>query len=74
MNKFQEIISSWITASNPSPEEKALSEDRAKICNKCDHRKYLKTFDVWVCNQCNCPLGRKIFSPINSCPLQKWEK
>ena len=74
MLKFVEIAKAWLAAANPTPEQQALADDRISICNKCPHRMYTKQFDVHYCGQCGCPLNKKIFSPINSCPDGRWEQ
>ena len=77
--KFKEISSAWITATNPTPEEKKLAENRAAICNGCEFRKKnTAVIDFYYCGLCGCPLDKKIFSPINleknPCPESKWDK
>jgi hypothetical protein len=73
LDKFKEIAQSWITASNPTEEEKVKAEIRIDICNECDERQYLKAFDIFICSVCKCPLNKKIYSPTKkSCPLGKW--
>ena len=74
MLKFVEIAKAWLAAANPTPEQQALADNRISICNECPHRKYTKQFDIHVCGQCGCPLSKKIFSPINSCPDKRWKQ
>jgi hypothetical protein len=74
LKKFTEIASAWITAANPSNEEKRIAEIRAAICNSCEHRKENTTIiDFYYCDLCGCPLNKKIFAQDKtSCPENKW--
>jgi hypothetical protein len=77
MNKIAEIFKSWVTAVNPSPEEQALAQYRANVCDSCDRKEYVKAINSFICGECGCPLSRKVFSPKpgpEACPLSKWEK
>lgn len=74
MLKFVEIAKAWLAAANPTSEQQALADSRISICNKCPHRKYTKQFDTHTCGLCGCPLNKKIFSPINSCPDKRWKQ
>lgn len=72
MNKIKEIAISWWRAENPTKEQSQLAEKRLSICMKCDSRRESVVFE-FVCGECGCPLGKKIFSPIGAgCPLGKW--
>jgi hypothetical protein len=76
IKKFKEIANAWITAANPTPEEKFIAAHRASICNGCEHRKQNTTLiDFYYCDLCGCPLNKKIFAQDkNSCPKSKWDK
>jgi ribosomal protein L37E len=77
MNKIAEIFKSWVTSINPSPEEQAIAQYRANVCDSCDRKEYVKAINSFICSSCGCPLSRKVFSPKpgpEACPLSKWEK
>jgi len=77
MLKITEIVKAWVAASNPTPEQQALAEYRASVCDSCEHKAYAKHIDLYYCNSCGCPLDTKIFSPLSgpqACPLAKWKK
>ena len=75
MNKFVEIAKSWISAFNPTPEQKEIADYRISECNKCIYKKKITIIDSYVCDLCGCPLQGKIFSPNkNSCPDKRWKK
>jgi len=74
MLKFVEIAKAWLAATNPTPEQQSLANYRISVCNECPNRKYLKQFNLHTCELCGCPLNKKIFSPINSCPDKRWKK
>ena len=77
MNKLLEIASAWITAANPTEEEKERAESRVTICNGCEENKLSEILDYDYCGKCGCPLSKKIFSPLpgkEACPLEKWDK
>lgn len=74
MNKIKEIAISWWRAENPTKEQSELAQRRLAICMGCDSRKESVVFG-FVCGECGCPLGKKIFTPkMGSCDLDKWNK
>ncbi len=76
MNKLLEIASSWISAANPTPEEKEKAEKRISICDSCEENRVSEVLQYHYCGKCGCPLKKKIFSPLpgkEACPLEKWE-
>ena len=73
MNKLVEITKAWIIASNPSPEEKAKALERSLVCDSCPSKAYNDMLKFYYCDECGCPFSKKIYSPINSCPLKKWK-
>jgi hypothetical protein len=76
LQKFKEITSAWIIAHKPSKEQKILAENRFTICDSCPSKKVFsdKIKLSIICNECGCPISKKIFSPeFNPCPLEKWE-
>jgi hypothetical protein len=72
--KFKDIGQAWITAANPSQEEKEKAEDRLSKCNDCEFKRQNTTLiDFYYCELCNCPLDKKIFAQDKeSCPEKKW--
>jgi hypothetical protein len=77
MLKVVEIAKAWIAAANPTPEQKAIAEYRASVCNDCPYRGYVEAINSYICKECGCPLSKKIFSPLpgkQACPDQRWEK
>jgi ribosomal protein L32 len=74
MNKIHEIAVSWWRAENPTKKQSELAQKRLAICVECDSHKESIVFG-YVCGECGCPIGKKIFTPMNgSCPLKKWDK
>ena len=45
MNKLSEIFQAWVSAANPTPEQKLLAEQRTSVCDTCEHRSYNNTFN-----------------------------
>jgi uncharacterized paraquat-inducible protein A len=75
MLKLVEIAKAWITAANPTDEQKEIAEKRISICNECEFSRYNKALDFYYCGECGCPLSKKIFTPIpgpEACPKAKW--
>ena len=72
---FKQIANAWIIAHNPSKLQLKLAEERSKICDECPSKKTITTklkIGV-VCNECGCPISKKIFTDdYNPCPLKKW--
>ena len=56
---------------SPEEEKKALS--RSAICDECPEKKHNDHLKFFYCDECGCPLSKKIYSTINSCPLKKWK-
>ena len=78
MNRLVEIFKSYVIANSPTQDQFELAENRFKICEGCEHRgSYFGTEanrNIEKCNQCGCPLSKKVFSPVfNACPLNKWK-
>lgn len=72
-----EIIDAWITALNPTAEQKSKSIERAMICGACPKLKNTTLLGIKTkkCGACGCPISKKIFSnEFNPCPLKKWEE
>jgi uncharacterized paraquat-inducible protein A len=75
MLKLVEIAKAWITAANPTDEQKEIAEKRISICNECEFSRYNKALDFHYCGECGCPLSKKIFTHIpgpEACPKAKW--
>ena len=75
MLKLVEIAKAWIAAKNPTDEQRIIAEYRVAICDKCPYKEHNKTFDVFICNKCGCPISKKIFSPKpgdEACPDKRW--
>jgi len=73
--KLVEIAKAWITAANPSDEDKEKAEKRIAICNKCEYSRHNEAIDFHYCGECGCPLKKKIFSPLpgnEACPKKFW--
>ena len=73
MNLF-EIAKAWVISFNPSKEQQELADERVKVCDSCEFKKFSSTLWIFYCSACGCPLDKKIFSPENSCPKEKWKK
>lgn len=71
---FKTIAKAWITAANPSAEEKEIAEHRLLKCNSCKYRKKSWIiFGMYYCSQCGCPLEKKIFAEDKEeCPKNYW--
>jgi hypothetical protein len=74
-SKIFSILDAWIIANNPTEQQKTLAESRLNICVQCDEfREKRKITGDPYCNECGCPIHKKIFSKkYNECPLKKWE-
>lgn len=73
--KIVGIIDAWVTAKNPTNEEKTLAEARWNVCLQCEEfREKRPVTGEPYCNECGCPLNKKIFSKVyNDCPFEKWK-
>lgn len=72
----KEIVSAWISKVHPKEEQKALAEERAKICNECDEVKEVidNVNGTRYCGQCGCLIEAKVYSyKEGACPLGKWD-
>lgn len=69
-----EIIVAWHRSRNPTEEQKAIAEQRARICDTCEHKKIIDATKTYICGGCGCPIIKKIYSPKgpDACPKQKW--
>lgn len=74
-SKVVEITKAWVVARNPTIEQKNLAEARWNVCIQCsEFREKREITGEPYCNDCGCPLNKKIFTPnYNQCPLKKWE-
>jgi hypothetical protein len=75
-SKIYTIADAWITAANPTPKQKELAEARWNMCLQCDEfREKRPVTGEPFCNDCGCPLKKKIFTrTYNECPLGKWKE
>ena len=74
-SKIVTIADAWITAANPSEQQKKLAEARWNVCSQCpEFREKRQYTGEPYCNDCGCPLNKKIFTKTyNECPLKKWQ-
>jgi hypothetical protein len=72
MNKVKEILLSYMTAMNPTQEQKEIAEKRLEICMGCEE--WSKDGLVEYCKSCGCVTKVKVFTPAGSgaCPKSKW--
>jgi hypothetical protein len=75
-SKIITIADAWITAKNPTTEQRDLAEARWNICIQCpEFREERDVTGDPYCNECGCPLKKKIFTKeFNECPLKKWKE
>ena len=68
-----DIIRAWWIAAHPTPQQSELAQNRLNICKQCDSMVDSVVFDK-KCNECGCPIGKKIFTPvIGGCPIGNWD-
>lgn len=74
-SKIITIADAWLTAANPTDSQKNLAEARWNICLQCpEFREKRDITGEPYCNDCGCPLNKKIFSKkYNECPQKKWK-
>ena len=74
-SKIIDIAEAWIIAKNPTESQKELAQARWNICIQCDEfREKRALTGEPFCNDCGCPLNKKIFAKTyNECPLKKWK-
>jgi glycosyltransferase involved in cell wall biosynthesis len=72
MNKIKEILLSYMTAMNPTEEQKEIAEKRLEICANCEF--WVQSSIRDYCNKCGCTTSAKVFSPVgaDACPEKKW--
>ena len=72
MNKVKEILLSYMTAMNPTQEQKEIAEKRLEICADCEF--WVQSTMRDYCNKCGCTTSAKVFSPVgaDACPEKKW--
>ncbi len=74
MFDLREIAKAWWIASKPTKEQSELAMKRLAICKGCDSMIESAVFK-FKCNECGCPIGKKIFTPkMGTCDLHKWDK
>lgn len=74
--KLVEIARSWKIATNPTPEQQAVAEERLSVCDQCPSKEFKALIMTYTCAECGCPLSKKIYTPVgpSGCPLNKWER
>ncbi len=70
MGKINNIGSGWFKSVVHTKQEQGKAEARKKICGGCDENKELMGFNY--CGKCYCPISKKVYSPMDKCPLGKW--
>jgi uncharacterized paraquat-inducible protein A len=75
-SKIIDIAEAWVIAKNPTESQKTLAQGRWNICIQCpEFREKRPVTGEPFCNDCGCPLNKKIFSKTyNECPLKKWKE
>ena len=75
-SKIIDIAEAWVIAKNPTESQKVLAQGRWNICIQCtEFREKRPVTGEPFCNDCGCPLNKKIFSKTyNECPLKKWKE
>lgn len=76
MLNFKQIIEAWTISFKPTDEQRKLAELRGSVCDDCDSKLERNIlFNMPVCKECGCPIGKKIFTnEFNPCPLGKWKE
>lgn len=75
-----EIAVAWYRATNPTPEQQAIADERLNICQSCEFMKPVGTiplYNGYKCTACGCPIHKKIFSSTpgpQACPHKKWPR
>ena len=72
---YKEIFEAWKTSIKPTPEREELAQKRLDVCLGCNYRKEVLKGVKWsaYCEDCGCPINKKIFSQIfNACTQKKW--
>lgn len=75
MLNFKQIIEAWTISFKPTDEQRKLAEMRGAVCDTCESKLPKgRVFNVPICKECGCPIGKKIFTnEFNPCPLGKWK-
>ena len=74
LSKLKEIIEAWSISMKPNEQQKKQAIIRYAVCKSCEHNKPTTTFGE-VCNLCNCPLSKKVFSVRKgACDDGRWNK
>jgi hypothetical protein len=74
---FKKISKAWFDSYFGTAEQKELAAQRSLICEVCPSRKVItdKIGLGTICNECGCPIQKKVFSATyNDCPLKKWKE
>lgn len=85
MSNLLTIAQGWYNYINSTPKIKRLMDRRLAVCNGCEEiretspavrsatKLLTNTTVMHYCNKCKCPLGPKLSSPNESCPLKYWQ-
>jgi hypothetical protein len=76
MINYKEIFDAWKISIKPSAKQEELAKKRLDVCITCDYRKEVLKGVTWsaFCDDCGCPLNKKIFSTkYNACTQKKWK-
>ena len=70
-DKINEIVVSYSTMINPTPEQKEVAKKRLQVCMTCE---FWKNLPVNHCSKCGCATSAKVFTPKGqeACPVGKW--
>jgi len=77
MNKVEEILQSFRNQFVGGEERERIANERLDICKQCPLFTH-KLLGISICDKCKCTLAKddkpfgKPYSPVNSCPLKKW--
>ena len=79
LDKFDNLIRSWKISLAPNEEQRNLANERKEVCQICEsckqfEDKILKKIVDYYCEECNCPIGKKIYSVTELCPKNKWSR
>jgi len=77
MSNFENTLRSWKISLAPNEQQRNLADQRKKICQQCESCKeftnqLMKKIVDYYCSECNCPIGKKIYSITELCPKNKW--
>jgi hypothetical protein len=77
MLNLKEIFVAWVTAANPTEEERNLAQARFEVCKGCKYKREVIAKKSWalLCGKCGCPIQGKVFSKtVNPCEMGYWKE